>query len=244
VSYLEPALPFFLFLSLAGLGLAWRQSHSGKRPWLLTAGILGITLLSLNPVAWLLARPLEIRYPQAPMPEGDAEAIVVLAGAVDPPQPLRPYPLLGSDSYVRIRQAVWLFKNWKRLPILASGGGAHGEAYSHAMRQALESDGIPPELIWIENKSRSTYENARYGAQILREHGISRIALVIDARSMVRAEASFRKQGMTVLPAPFRFYNLHLSVEDILPTWRAIQANGETAHEILGLVWYRLRGWI
>ncbi len=73
-------------------------------------------------------------------------------------------------------------------------------------------------MIWIENGSRSTHENAMYGAEILRQHGISRIALVIDARSMARAEASFRKQGMTVVPAPFRFYNLDLSLEDILPT--------------------------
>jgi len=112
------------------------------------------------------------------------------------------------------------------------------------MRRILESEGIPPSMIWIEDRSGTTHENAVYGSEILRQHGISRIALVVDARSMARAAASFRKQGIDVVPAPFRFYNLDLSFEDVLPTWRAIQTNGETAHELVGLLWYWLRGWI
>ncbi|PYS28433.1 MAG: hypothetical protein DMG11_12730 [Acidobacteria bacterium] len=84
--------------------------------------------------------------------------------------------------------------------------------------------------------------DALYSAQILRQHGISRIALVTDARSMLRAAACFRKQGLTVVPAPFRFYNVDLTFEDLLPTWRAIESNGETFHELVGLLWYWFRG--
>jgi uncharacterized SAM-binding protein YcdF (DUF218 family) len=201
-------------------------------------------LLSLTPVAWLVSRPLEGWYDENPAPHGSADAIVILAGAVASPTPVRPYPLVGADTYVRFQHALWLFKHWSAQPILACGGGQDQESYARAMRHLLEADGVPSDKIWIEDRSSSTYENALYAARILRQHGISRIALVTDARSMLRAEASFEKQGLTVVPAPFRFYSLAFTLEDLLPTWRAIEANGDTAHEIIGLLWYRLRGWV
>jgi uncharacterized SAM-binding protein YcdF (DUF218 family) len=206
--------------------------------------ILGLVLLTMNPAAWLLSRPLEIWYLQNPIPAGAAEAIVVLAAAVDSPQPQRPYALANHDSYERIQHAAWLFKKWKALPILVCGGGEDPESYSQTMRHLLESEGVPADLIWVDARSRSTYENALDGSRILRQHGVSRIALVVDARSMPRAAASFRKQGIGVVPVPIRFYDLDLSFLDILPTWRSIQSNGETAHEVVGLLWYWVRGWI
>jgi uncharacterized SAM-binding protein YcdF (DUF218 family) len=242
MSYLEPAFPALLFLALVSLFRIWRRSTPHDRPWLLAISLAGLLLLSLNPVVWLFSRPLEMWYDQNPAPSVKADAIVVLAGAVASPLPERPYPMIGSDTYVRLHHASWLFKHWAAQPILASGGGEDGESYSQTMRHFLEAEGIPPDKIWVEDRSRSTYENALYGAQILRQHGISRIALVTDARSMPRASACFRKQGLTVVPAPFRFYNLDLTLEDILPTWRAIESNGETAHELFGLIWYWLRG--
>jgi len=244
MSYLEPALPALLLLALVSLFRLWRTSTPDKKPWLLAISLTGLLFLSLNPVAWLVSRPLEIWYDQNPIPAAEAGAIVVLAGAVASPLPERPYPVVGADTYVRLNHAVWLFKHWAAHPILASGGGQDSESYSEAIRHSLESEGVPSDKIWVEDRSRSTYENALYGARVLRQHGISRIALVTDARSMSRAAACFRKQGLTVVPAPFRFYNLNISFEDFLPTWRAIETNGETVHELIGLLWYRLRGWL
>jgi len=241
---MEPALPLLLLLAIFSLFRMWRRSRSGERPWLMTIAILGLVLVSAKPAAWLFSRPLEIGYDQNPIPSGKADAIVVLAGAVSPALPNRPYPLAGSDTYIRIQHAVWLFKQWGARPILACGGGIESEASSQVFRRLFEIEGVPPDLIWIEPRSRSTHENALYGQEILRQHGISRIALVTDARSMVRAEASFRKQGLTVVPAPFRFYNLDFEFGDLIPSPQAIEANGDTAHELVGLFWYRLHRWI
>ena len=76
-----------------------------------------------------------------------------------------------------------------------------GRPTSTAMREMLEREGIPETTIWTEERSRSTHENAAYGAEVLRSHGISTIALVVEAQSMLGAEACFRKQGITVVPA-------------------------------------------
>jgi uncharacterized SAM-binding protein YcdF (DUF218 family) len=244
MSYLEPALPLLLFVALAALALSWRGSARNHKPRLMGFSILGLMLLSMNPAAWLLSRPLEMWYGENPIPGGRAEAIVVLAGAVDSPQPQRPYALAAHDTYERIQHAAWLFKKWKALPVLVCGGGQDPESYSQTTRHLLEAEGVPADSIWVDAHSRSTYENALDGSQILRQHGVSEIALVVDARSMPRAAASFRKQGIRVVPVPIRFYDLNPSFEDILPTWRAIQSNGETAHEIVGLLWFWVRGWI
>jgi len=245
VSYLEPTLPLLLLIGVVGLTGAWRRSAKGRRPWLLTICIVGTLLLSMNAVAWTLALPLEIWYERGPIPRQSAEAIVVLSGAVHAPMPDRPYSFAAQDTYQRLQYGLWLHKNWMPLPILVCGGALdENQPYSAIMKHVLESEGVPSELIWIEDRSRSTHENALHGSKILRERGVSHVVLVVEASSMPRAAASFRKAGITVVPAPIRFTTLDRSLRDVFPNWRAIALNGETVHEILGLGWYRLRGWI
>jgi len=67
---------------------------------------------------------------------------------------------------------------------------------------------------------------------------------VVDARSMRRAAACFRHEGIEVVEAPSRFLYLTAVMNDWLPGWRAIRGNEYTLHEMAGLLWYRLRGWI
>jgi uncharacterized SAM-binding protein YcdF (DUF218 family) len=73
---------------------------------------------------------------------------------------------------------------------------------------------------------------------------VRRVVLVVDARSMFRAAACFRREGIEVVAAPSRFRYISASIDDWLPGWKAVQGNEMTLHETLGLLWYRLRGWI
>lgn len=242
-SYLHPVLPLLLLIGIAGLVRAWR-SRTYSKPWLLTVGIVGCFLISWDPVACLLYLPLEAQYKPLSAPPEDAQAIVVLAGNVYAPTQDRPYPSVGEDTYLRCQYTAWLYKCGLTRPVLACGGGNHPEPYAITMRKLLISEGIPANNIWVETRSRSTHENALYGVQILRGHGVSKIALVEEAFGMPRAAACFRKEGMAVLPAPFEFGRLLVTSHDLLPNWRALQVNGETLHEFGGLLWYRLHGWI
>jgi uncharacterized SAM-binding protein YcdF (DUF218 family) len=242
---LEPALPLLLLVGLAGLLGVRRHSSKNRSFLLLTISITGILLLSMNSVAWLISRPLEVWYSHDPLLPGLAEAIVILSGTVHDPTQDRPYTLAAEDTYERLEHGVWLFKEWKRLPILVCGGAlAKGGPYAATMKRVLEFEGVPTDLIWIEDRSKSTHENAEFGSKILRERGVSRIALVVEANSMLRAAASFRKAGITVIPAPIRFTELDYGLPDVFPNWRAIALNDEALHEYLGLIWYRIRGWI
>jgi uncharacterized SAM-binding protein YcdF (DUF218 family) len=195
---------------------------------------------------WLLSRPLEVWYPQRPFPAAPAEAIVVLAVGVNAPQFERPYSLPDKETYERCEFAAWLHHDWRPLPVLACGGpGVAGEQpFSATMRRLLERAGVPESMIWTEECSRSTYQNATNGAEILRRHRIRRIVLVTHAQDMLRAERCFRKQGLVVVPAPCVFRQFGRVFEELMPTWKAEYRNERTFHEAVGLAWYWLRGWI
>jgi uncharacterized SAM-binding protein YcdF (DUF218 family) len=240
MSYTEPLIPLFLAICV----LAWRRVDKKARPTL-TLGIVGLFLASWDPAAWLFSRPLEFSYRLTPprVPVG-LDAIVVLGSGATAPSSDRPYAEPDLDTVQHCAMAAWVAKKAGRVPVLACEG-SHGRfAYPSVMRPLLEAGGVPPDSIWIEDRSHSTRENAFYGAQILRSRGLSRIALVTDAQSMPRAAAAFRKLGMTVDPLPCDLTELDLRPQNLLPTWKVIRRNEKTLHESVGLLWYWLHGWI
>ncbi len=232
-----------LFSVAALVGLA--RLPRNRRLVLPALAILGLVLISCPTVDWLLSKPLEMWYPVQTLPGAPAQAIVVLSSNVAPPEYGRPFSLPDQDTFTRCKYAAWLHRNWKPLPILACGGQGKGpEPFSHTMRELLVESGVPEAMIWTEDQSHSTHENAVNGAEILRQHGIQTVALVVEAQSMWRAEASFRKQGITVVPAPSDFRVWGPLSGEILPDWKALRRNENAVHEFAGLLWYRLHGWI
>jgi uncharacterized SAM-binding protein YcdF (DUF218 family) len=238
-------LTSFLFL-LSGLGLFGLRHYRGTTAWKTTAaGIGGLLILCWPPAIALAAWPLVGRYLKQSRPNGNAEVIVVLSGAVNEPTRRRPYVLLGQDTYKRVLHAAWLFHNWEALPILVSGGpgGFQAEPASLAMRRMLEEQGVPSSMIWEEGRSRSTHENALFSGKILRDRGIREIALVVDADSMLRAEKCFRKLGFAVEPLPCWIQEFDFSAGNLLPSWQALSRSEILLYETMGLFWYWAHGW-
>jgi uncharacterized SAM-binding protein YcdF (DUF218 family) len=198
----------------------------------------------MNAGAWILSRPLEIGYSRSPMPPEQADAIVVLSGSVHDPVPGRPYTLPAPDTYRRVQHAAWLFRNWKPLPILVTGGGDGNQPHASVMRDVLLTEGIPADMIWTESAAGNTHESAVNSSAMLRARNISRVALVTEAYSMPRAARAFEKSGITVVPAVSRRTQLNGDYNDYFPGASVIARNGEIIHEIVGLLWYKLRGWI
>lgn len=242
MTYTEPLLT--LMLALCWIGV-WFLKPTRVRGFL-SVSLLATSLLSWPPCEYLLSRPLESGYPLRPFaaPPG-LDAIVVLSSGVSPAQFERPYPLPDSETFSRCQYAAWIYRK-TRLPVLASGGvGRKGNPpFAATMRDLLLTGGVPEDRIWVEDRSHSTHENASYSAAILRARGVRRIALVVDARSMRRASACFRREGIEVVAAPSRFLYLSGVVEDWIPGWRAVRGNELTLHETAGLLWYRMHGWI
>jgi uncharacterized SAM-binding protein YcdF (DUF218 family) len=165
---------------------------------------------------------------------------------VEPANKYRPYSLPDKETYGRCERAAWLYKHWQSVPVLASGGSQNPieQPLSTTMRGLLIRAGVPDTQILTEDNSRSTHENAAYSAGILRKRGITKIALVVEAFAMPRAAAAFRREGLNVVPAPCTFRDFGPLRDELIPTWRALERNEGTLHEVLGLAWYRFRGWI
>lgn len=206
--------------------------------------ILGLTTLYLSsiPIAsnWLSIQ-LETDPPVA-LEHIAAEAIVVLGA--DRRREALEYggrDTLNRLGLERLRYAAWLAKK-TGLPILVSGGSVQGGRTPEAelMRDVLKEFGV--EARWLEGKSRNTYENAQFSAQLLKGVGIGEVLLVTHAWHMPRAAEAFWKAGMRVVPAPtgVSAQNAIPEASDWLPNASSLQMSYWALHEMLGRLWYRI----
>jgi uncharacterized SAM-binding protein YcdF (DUF218 family) len=226
-----------IFFLIAAAALVVRD-RSGRR--LVTLGVWGLFCITWPPLDWLFSRPLEARYAVRPfLPTDGLEALVVFSEGVETAHFERPYPLASQNTTERCLYAAWIYRRYGERPVLVSGG-----RYALTMRDILVHNGVAERSVWTEEQSQSTRENAVYSAEILRQHGSSRVALIVDATSMPRAAACLRKLGVEVVPAPSRFREFGPISEEFLPSWKAIRQNEDTLHETVGLLWYWTRGWI
>lgn len=247
MSYTQPLLPIVVVLLFAALARSrwpsYPEKPRGKR--LLAIAALSSFAVSWPPAQCLFALPLEAPFANQAPADAHPEAIVVLGSATDPPTPDQPFAIPDQDSVTHAAMAAWLFRKMDPgVPVLACEG-SHGRLlFPSVMGSLLRSFGVPEDRIWLELRSRNTRENAIYAAEILAAYKIRRIALVTDAQSMARAAACFRKQGLSVIPAPCDFSELDWNLWGFLPAWDAIRRNERGLHEFVGLAWYAVHGWI
>lgn len=249
-AYSQPIFPALLLLLFIGLFRVWRRSQKQK-PILLAIALVTLFLVSWYPFEWLVEQPFERPWPSSIDPSNDAQAFVVLGGGLRG-STVPDLPLAGLDgtTYEACQYAAYLYNHWRALPVLVSGGGTNPQrpnepAPAILMKDALVKDSVPQTMIWLETESRTTRENAMFSAEMLRQKGIESIVLIADARHMWRSELSFRKQGLKVVPAACNYRTGgRLHPTDFLPDTDQIGYIEEIVHEILGLIWYKVRGWI
>ena len=239
LTHVHTVLPILILLLLLAFIRPQRYRRLG------IAALIGLLLWSWTPVAWLAYGSLEWQYPVRPFPSGDPDAIVVLAASTLRANRSQPQALPDLGTSLRCYHAAWLFKHWRAVPVVASGGYiGETESAAQVMRRMLEAHGVPAEMIWTEERSSSTYENALFTAQLLRSHRINKAALVTEAYHMPRADACFRKAGLIVTPAPCSYRTLQLRMRwfTLLPNPSMILLNDNVLHEWIGLGWYKLTG--
>ena len=238
---------FGLILVLAAAVILFPGRRVG-RP-LAVGSIVAMFLWGWGPGAALFSRTLEGQFPFRRLPPDDASAIVVLSGSFYPPDRSQPETLPGYGTYLRCHHAARLYTQWKAVPVIVTTGPVRrfGKIIdtAPAMKQVLEEEGVPASMIWTENQSLTTYENALHTAVLLNRKGIHRIVLVTEAFHMPRAYWAFRGQGISVLPSPCAYYAPRFEA-----TWKSLliprpvymEINEINLHEWVGLVWYKLSG--
>lgn len=184
-----------------------------------------------------LQRRLEGQYdarPPAAYPIADA--IVILGG-----EKMSDDEHGSADGEADARTRVglgYLLYDARRAPMVLLSG----EGDAKPMAAMLERQGVPAAALRLETTSRTTYENARNSAALLRHEGRHTVLLVTSAAHMPRAAASFERQGLRVIPAPA----LPPAAKPIDP-WQPRRAMlwdaSHALHEYIGLWVYRWRGW-
>jgi uncharacterized SAM-binding protein YcdF (DUF218 family) len=238
-AFLLPPLNLLL-LGVAGL-LLWRRRPVIAR-WLVAASLVLLWLLSTPYVAGSLLRLLEGEPAALDVKTQPADAIVVLGAGSYLNAPEYGADTVGVDSLARLRYAARLQRETGK-PVLVSGGTPLGNALSEAeqMKAVLENEFRVP-VKWTESASNNTLENARLSQGILSPAGVRRIYLVTHAWHMPRSVLAFRSAGFEVVPAP-TIYTLTqpLSLLDFLPSADALQTSQRFMHEVIGMLWYRLK---
>lgn len=241
---LPPGL--MILLMLAGYFLARRMPRTGKIMLLSGFGLL--VLASLPIVAQLNLQLLEgdTALSATELTEPQGQAIVILSGGRNLAAPeYGNQDTLSMQTLERVRYGAWLHRH-TQLPILVTGGNVFDSSrpgLGELMQKVLTEEYQVP-VQWIEKYSRNSWENAEYSQVILKEVGIKRIYLVTQAWHMPRAQMAFEAVGLEIIPAPTGF--LHGDgdaplILNFLPSSRALLTNFYVAHELMGIVWYKLR---
>lgn len=170
------------------------------------------------------------------------DAIADLGGGISADTNMFEHVFLHSSAD-RAYFSVLLWKAGKAPIIVPSGKGL-----VNSDRVFLAENGVPDSAIVVENNAKNTEENARFIAEILRNHSgdrKSRVLVVTSAWHMKRALLMFAKYAPNVeaIPAACDFECAPvgaLSWKELMPNPEMFGRNSVYFHEWLGIIGYKL----
>jgi uncharacterized SAM-binding protein YcdF (DUF218 family) len=244
-TYVTPfKLILFTLLALFFAAIVgWKR---GRRPLILCA----TALFWLLAAGWLTAPLLDLAQPQresvAPATYAPRTAIILLGGGTIYDHHVLVPP---RDVLSRIRVSAQSYVACKRMEascqIIVSGGNPQRHPATEAATYLpyLLRQQVPRADIVLEDRSRSTYENARNVSAILGQSRYDAVILVTSAYHMPRALLDFHRFGFFPQPVISSARHARLGV---VPHFDNL-VNAETAlHELVGIAQFHVycaMGW-
>jgi uncharacterized SAM-binding protein YcdF (DUF218 family) len=215
------------------------------------------SLLFLAIVLYLLSLPyLSERHKHAELelwngyqiPQDTVSVAVILGGFMEPDS-IYGYGLGASAD--RLLAGIRLVKAGKASFLLLSGGVSPLE--NRPPEADLMTDFIqefqllPDSLLIIENHSTSTFENARFSAQILDSLQLSKhVYLCTSVSHMKRATELFKQAGFSPIPIPVDFPQKQRSFDRfpfyLVPSLHSLNYWSSLYREWLGYWFYKIIG--
>jgi uncharacterized SAM-binding protein YcdF (DUF218 family) len=244
---LLPITPYLVLLLLLAAIWAFRNRDTRLGRW--RYGVLALVLwsacMSTPAIGNALVGRIEAPYPPVAGVSPTARPLVVVlsTGSIFKD---------GDHNRVEFEAAGWERLNggvdlWRRVggTLLFVGEPSKDGTDSVAahMGAVARSWGVPADAIQVEVKSRTTYENLLYTRDIVAAHD-GDAWLVTSALHMRRAMGVAHKLGLRFRPYPCD------RVWRPMPHWYAWLPNAggpnlftQALHELVGLAYYRLRGY-
>ena len=213
--------------------------------WLLSAGWLTTVLLDL-------AQPTAYRTPYDPAKPASVAiaprtAIVVLGGGTEHRDDGRLVP--KHDVYARLATAAALYARCANerasCRVIVSGGNPQHHEATEADTYApyLLRAHVTPSSLVLENRSLTTWQNARNVARAMGDRHDETLLLVTSAYHMRRAMLDFRRFGLDPVPV---VSNVRSARCGWLPRLHNLAAAETALHELIGTAQfyvYRMLGW-
>lgn len=219
---------------------------------------LALVVLFVSGNGWVvhyMIRALEWQHlPPDPMPTADA--ILVLSGGIHARIPPRP-TVEVSESGDRVLYGGELFRQGRAPQVVVTGdvgtGGIAARPEAEDMADLLVMIGVPRDRIVLETRAQNTHEHTINLCPIFQERQIRRVLLVTSALHMPRSLGAFQRgcPNVEYTPAPTDFRATrtlpvpwYRQLVAALPTPGNFVGFSDASHEYLGMLYYRLRGWM
>lgn len=207
--------------------------------------VLAVYLFLATPLgANILVDIIEIRKIETNCKADNQDAIIVLAGGIygDPDSEDEVWRL-KEDSYRRALLGIKLAKEHPGTIIIFSGGYGGEIREADLMKYLAIQNGIDKKRIYLDTKSKNTYESSEAIVENFKVNKITTSVLVTSAIHMRRAIAAFRKAGINPCPYPVnsRYVKTYFP-EALLPQISALTKSTESMHEVMGYTWYWIKG--
>ena len=234
-------LPMVFALGVLGLIFLYKRSYTKAKIFLLTSfGILAI--ISYEPFAKLYLYPLQKQYEKFDYTPTDVEYIFVLGNGHDDKSAIPLSSQLNYPAMKRLYEGLTLLKQYPEATLILSGYSGSKAKKSHAQVsfEVATALGVDKNSITLFHTPKNTATEAQKYYDL---YGSDRVIVVTSATHMPRTVALFKKLGLNPYTAPTDF----LTRDSV--NWSGFSGDNikkiEVAtHEYLGLLWYRLRGYI
>jgi uncharacterized SAM-binding protein YcdF (DUF218 family) len=155
-----------------------------------------ISIITLALLFWLMSMYEVYRYPFSVKVE-KVDAVIVLGAAA---WGKNPSPVFRE----RINHAITLYKQGQCTYIIFTGGKGFPEEPGESViaRDYAIKKGVSKDRIFIENKSKNTFENLFFAREIALKYDLKSFAIVSDPYHLKRASLIAERLGMKIIPAP------------------------------------------
>lgn len=170
---------------------------------------LATIAFGLLPVASYILLPLEERFAPFRDDGQPVDGIILLGGSVEAADSASRGMIVSNESAERVLDTIQLAHRYPAARVLISGGGGtvfgDGAAEAPIIAAYLKGVGVDPSRILVEDRSRTTSENALFSRELAKPREGERWLLVTSAWHMPRAVGVFEKAGFPVTPYPVDF---------------------------------------
>lgn len=106
----------------------------------------------------------------------------------------------------RINHGIWLYQNGYVKKLIITGGYGEGNLYSDSYigKQYAIGQGIPEDVILLEEASTITEENLENAIEVMKNNGYDTALIVSDPLHMKRAMLMAQDKGMNAYTSPTR----------------------------------------